>query len=333
MEKSVSVIIPCLNEEKHIQNVIKAIANQSYSIGLIEVVISDGNSTDGTLDQIEISRKMFSKLPIKVVNNPQRNIPSALNLAIKNSKGEIIIRMDAHTIPDRDYIRYCVENLQKENITNVGGLWLIQPGRDTWMAKSIAAAASHPLGVGDARYRYSLDAGFVETVPFGAFYRQLFDEIGYFDETLLTNEDYELNTRILRNGGRIYYDPKIKSEYHARGTLKDLLLQYWRYGYWKLKMLRRYPETIRLRQALPPLFVMTIFVLAIASIFFLYGFVTLAAILVLYFLILFFASLRPAKKESDYRLMVGIPISIFVMHIAWGAGFIVSLVSRNKGYN
>ncbi len=333
MEKSVSVVIPCLNEEKHIQRVIKAIANQSYSIDLIEVVIADGDSTDGTLDQIEISRKLFTELPIKVVNNPRRNIPAALNLAIKNSSGEIIIRMDAHTIPDRDYIHYCVENLQKENISNVGGLWLIQPGRDTWIAKSIAAAGSHPLGVGDARYRYSLDAGFVETVPFGAFHRLLFDEIGYFDETLLTNEDYELNARILQNGGRIYYDPRIKSEYHARGTLKDLLLQYWRYGYWKLKMLRRYPDTIRLRQALPPLFVTIIFVLAISGVFFPYSFVALAGILVLYFLILTLASLKPAKKESDFRLIFGIPIAIFIMHISWGAGFIVSLLSRNNGYN
>ncbi|OJX46944.1 MAG: glycosyl transferase [Chloroflexi bacterium 44-23] len=333
MEKSVSVVIPCLNEEKHILDVIKAIADQSYSTRLIEILIADGGSTDGTLNQIDLSRTMFPELAIKVVNNPKRNIPTGLNLAIKNSSGEIIVRMDAHTIPHRNYIQYSVENLQNEEIANVGGLWLIQPGQDTWIGKSIAAAASHPLGAGDARYRYSLATGFVETVPFGAFHRELFTQIGYFDETLLSNEDYEFNSRIIRNGGKIYYDPRIKSNYIARGTLKDLIRQYWRYGFWKFKMLRKYPETIRLRQALPPLFVLMVLSLLILAIFFPASLIILSVILIVYFVILTFASLKLAKKESDFRLIAGIPISILLMHISWGTGFIFSFISKNRGYN
>ena len=126
------------------------------------------------------------------------------------------------------------------------------------MAQSIAAAASHPLGVGDALYRHASKASQVDTVPFGAFKRELLALVGFFDESLLTNEDYEFNTRIRKSGGTIWLDPAIRSVYFARPTLAALARQYSRYGFWKWRMLRRYPETLRWRQGLPPLFVLSL---------------------------------------------------------------------------
>ena len=131
-----------------------------------------------------------------MVDNPKKNIPSGLNCGLKAAVGEYIVRLDAHSVPQVDYVERCISDLRAELGDNVGGVWQIEPGGPGWVAHSISAAAAHPFGVGDARYRYTTQAGLVDTVPFGAYRRDLIDQIGYFDETLLTNEDYEFNTRI-----------------------------------------------------------------------------------------------------------------------------------------
>ena len=142
MTNLVSIIIPCLNEEEHIGSVIHAIANQTFPKNRMEVIIADGGSSDKTISKIQETQQIFPELSIKVIDNPARIIPVALNRAIQASAGEIIIRMDAHAIPDRHYVEFCVQNLQDKKGTNVGGLWIIQPGNSSWIAKSIAFAAS-----------------------------------------------------------------------------------------------------------------------------------------------------------------------------------------------
>ena len=140
----------------------------------------------------------------------------------------------------------------------MGGIWDIQPQGKGWQARAIAAAAAHPFAVGDAYYRFTRAAQEVDTLPFGAFRKSLIERIGAFDEDLLTNEDYEFNVRLRKSGGRIWLDPAIRSVYFARSNLLDLARQYWRYGFWKVRMLRRHPNTIRWRQSLPPLFVLSL---------------------------------------------------------------------------
>jgi hypothetical protein len=223
-----------------------------------------------------------------------------------------------------------VEALVEERGENVGGVWDIRPGGESWIARSIAAAAGHPIGVGGARYRYTNQAGYVDTVPFAAFHRRLIDKVGLFDETLLTNEDYEFNTRIRQNGGRIWLDPNIRSEYYARGSLKALARQYWRYGYWKWQMLRRYPKTVRMRQALPPLFVLSLIVLTLLAPFLSFARWFLAALFGLYLFILLLAGFQLALKHRSLSFTLGVPLAIATMHIAWGAGFLWSMVCPPK---
>ena len=254
----VSVIVPCYNEQSTIRLLLDAIHQQTFPRAEMEVVIADGMSTDGTRDEIAKFQAGFPDLTVRVVDNTLRNIPSGLNRAIESSHGEIILRLDAHSKPYPDYIANSVKALEEGRGDNVGGVWEIHPGADTWIAKSISVAAAHPLGVGDAMYRHAKQAAVVDTVPFGAFKRELIDRIGKFDETLLTNEDYEFNARIRKANGRIWLDPSIRSVYFARSNLVELARQYWRYGYWKWRMLRRYPDTLRWRQALPPLFVLSL---------------------------------------------------------------------------
>jgi glycosyltransferase involved in cell wall biosynthesis len=330
MTNLVSIIIPCLNEEKHIGNVIAAIAGQTFPNHLMEVLIADGGSTDGTIFEIQEKQKVFPGLLIKIIDNPKKIIPAALNLAIQASAGEIIIRMDAHTIPDSHYVEYCVQDLKEGKGTNVGGLWLIQAGCDSWIAKSIACAASHPLGVGDAKYRYSQEASYVDTVPFGAVFRKLYDEIGFYDEGLLTNEDYEMNMRIKKQGGKVYFDPRIKSKYYARASIPELARQYWRYGYWKFQMLRKFPDTIRLRQAIPPLFVAGLAILLLLSIFVHWFIFVFVSVFALYLLSLLAGAISACRKEKDWRLLLGIPLAIMTMHFCWGAGFIAGIFKKEQ---
>ncbi len=326
----VSVIIPCYNESATIQPLLDALYNQTYPRQAMEVVISDGGSTDGTQAAIEHWQSTHPDLRMTVIVQPSRGIPAALNIALKAAKGTIIVRLDAHSKPNPEYVARSVETLEAGKAENVGGVWDIQPGSERWIARSIAAAAGHPIGVGDARYRFTDQAGYVDTVPFGAFHRDLLDRIGMFDETLLTNEDYEFNTRVLQSGGRIWLDPGIRSAYMARDTLGALAKQYWRYGYWKVQMLRRYPETLRWRQALPPVFVAGLALLVLLSPFWNVALWTLLIVAGLYVLILSLAGFQLALRKKDIALAPGVPLAIAAMHFSWGTAFLWGLIHPPK---
>ncbi len=319
--KKLSVIIPCLNEEKTIRILLDAILAQTYPAAEMEVIIADGISEDNTRAEIFAFKEENPALEVKVIDSPERVIPAGLNLAIGAATGEIIIRLDAHSAPAEDYVQRCVDALDAGLGDNVGGIWDIRPGARGWVAEAIAVSAAHPLGVGDAAYRHATQAQLVDTVPFGAFRRELTDKIGLFDESLLANEDYEFNTRIRQSGGKIWLDPAIVSIYFARPTFRKLAQQYFNYGFWKWKMLRRYPDTLRWRQFLPPVFVLSFLFWLLLGVFFPPAFFLLFLELFIYFLILFIAGLK--------RKTLGLPIAIAIMHISWGSGLIWSAL---KGY-
>ena len=315
----ISIIIPCLNEEKTIRILLDAIFAQTYPVAEMEVIIADGLSEDNTRTEISAFKEEYPDLDVKVIDSPTRKIPVGLNLAINAARGEIIVRLDAHSAPNADYVARCVDALNAGLGDNVGGVWDIRPGAEGWVAASIAVSAAHPLGVGDAAYRHATRAQVVDTVPFGAFRRELVEKIGFFDETLLANEDYEFNARIRQSGGKIWLDPAIQSIYFARPTFRRLAQQYFNYGFWKWKMLRRYPETLRWRQFLPPIFVLSLLFWLILGVFFLPAFFFLVLEFFFYFLILFAAALK--KK------MLGLPIAISIMHISWGSGLLWSALT------
>jgi glycosyltransferase involved in cell wall biosynthesis len=293
----------------------------------MEVVIADALSQDMTRQVIAAFQKEHLDLLLRVADNQRRTIPSGLNLAIAAARGEIIIRLDAHSMPIPEYVERCVAALEAGLGSNVGGVWMIRPGGDGWIAESIAAAAAHPLGVGDAMYRLAARAGSVDTVPFGAFKRELIQKIGGFDETLLTNEDYEFNARIRRAGGIVWIDPQIRSTYFARPSLIELARQYWRYGYWKFKMLRRYPDTLRWRQALPPLFVASLIVLAVLSFFSTPAVLILIIEIIAYLFTLMAAGIGLSVGQHKPLLIPGLMLAISTMHLSWGGGFLWSLIS------
>jgi succinoglycan biosynthesis protein ExoA len=327
---TVSVIVPCYNEQATIRQLLDAIYNQTYPKNEVEVVVADGLSTDDTRSVINDYQLNHPDLQIRVIDNIHRAIPSGLNRAIEAAQGTYIVRMDAHSLPNCNYIQNSIKGLKSGLGENIGGIWEIQPGSSTWVAKSIAIAASHPIGAGDARYRIGGVAQEVDTVPFGAFHRDLIKKIGMFDETLLTNEDYEFNARIRQSGGRIWLDPSISSIYYARSTLSELAKQYWRYGYWKAKMLRKHPKTLRWRQILPPLFVLALISLGILSLAWNLARWLFAFIVILYTIVILGIGIQMSLKHSRLSLIIGIPLATATIHFSWGMAFLWGLIAKYK---
>lgn len=324
----VSVIIPCRNEQVTIGDVLETLTLQTYPLTLVEVIVVDGLSTDGTREKVKEFIRKPSGLAVRLIDNPRLTIPAALNNGIAAAGGEIILRLDAHSFPSRSYIELSVKDLQAGKGANVGGIWKIKPGGEGWIPRSIALAAANPLGVGDAQYRIGGIAGEVDTVPFGAFRKETAIRLGGYNESLLSNEDYEFNTRIRKSGGVIWFDPEISSEYIARKSWRELARQYWRYGYWKNRMLHLHPGTMRWRQALPPIFVAMIAVLIILSIGSEYARLTLATICGIYLASLIAASVNSTTRQKEIKLLIGIPISIATMHFSWGTGFLFGFMSK-----
>lgn len=322
----VSVIIPCYNEEGTIEELLHALLGQSYPANRLEVIVADGLSTDRTRERIAAFKAAHPQLVIRVVENQQRTIPAALNQAISESTGTVLSRMDAHAIPAPDYIEKCVEALLAGRGDNVGGVIDIQPGSNTWIGLAISVATAHPLGVGDARYRTAKTAGEADTVAFGTYRRSLVEGIGGYDESLRINEDYEFNTRVRRVGGKIWVDPAISVRYYSRPDLRSLARQYFAYGYWKYKMLKRYPGSLRWRQALPPIFVSGILMLLLLSTFWAPAWIILAGLVSIYLVILLVGSIKPAIQRKKISLIAGMPAAIMTMHCSWGSGFLWSVI-------
>ncbi|MCI0521869.1 MAG: glycosyltransferase family 2 protein [Chloroflexi bacterium] len=318
----VSIIVPCYNEQPTIHKLLAAVKEQTYPLEEMEVIIADGLSTDGTRGEVEAFTLAHPSLAVRIVDNVKRSIPAGLNRAIEAAGGEYLVRLDAHSIPYPDYVARCVSALQAGRGDNVGGVWEILPGGEGWMARSIAVAAAHPIGAGDARYRVGGAAQAVDTVPFGAYRRSLATRLGGYDETLLTNEDYEFNVRLRQTGGVVWMEPAIRAQYYARAHLKELFRQYWRYGYWKAQMLRRHPSTLRWRQALPPLFVLSLIGLALIGFWLPAAHVLLAVEAAGYLAILLLAGVQTALRRGEAGLVIGLPLAFLTMHLAWGGSFL-----------
>lgn len=323
----VSVVIPCLNEAGTIGGTLEALRHQSPPAAGFEVLVVDGGSTDGTRSIVRDFAERHPEPQVRIVPNPERNIPAALNRGVAAARGSVVIRLDAHSEPAADYIERCLDTLARTEAANVGGRWQIEPGGPGWQARSIAAAAAHPLGAGDARYRVSGGEGPVDTVPFGAFPRAWLDRIGPFNESLLSNEDYEYNVRIRQAGGVVWFNPSIKSTYFARSSFRSLARQYARYGFWKARMLLRFPRTLRWRQLLPPLFVLVALGLAVVAVLWPLATPLLALQWGGYALALLAAGLGAAVDEREPTLFVGLPVALALMHLSWGTSFWVGLLS------
>ena len=317
----VSVIIPCRNEQDYIGKCLESVIMNNYPKENLEVLVVDGNSTDATRT---IVRKYAAYYPyIRLLDNEKETAPCALNIGIKNAKGEIIARMDAHSSYEKEYISKCIKYLEQYNADNVGGAWISLPRKDSLVGRAIACALSCFFGVGNARYRTGQrgEPRWVDTVPFGCFKKDIFNEIGYFDESLPRNEDTEFNYRLRKSGGRILLAPDIEIYYYARSALKEICRHIFDNGFKVGSSIRPKQMIFSIRHLIPLMFVLG---LVFSTVFF--GITGSLVIAIPYALCSIYFSSRIAIEKKDIRLIFLMPFVFFLIHFSYGIGSICGFV-------
>lgn len=304
----VSVIIPCRNEQKYIGRCLDSIITNDYPKEKIEVLVVDGMSEDKTREVVARYSQKFTFL--KILENSKKITPAAMNIGIKNSKGEIIIKMDAHTVYEKDYISKCIKHLKESGADNVGGVLKTLPAKDTLVVKAIAISLSHSFGAGNSYFRIgSKKPREVDTVAFGCYKKEIFEKIGLFNEKMAKIEDFELNYRLRKAGGKIMLFPDIRAFYYPSSeNLKDFFHHNFTDGIWATYPLK-YGFQVSLRHLLPLIFVLTL-PLSIWP----------------YILLSLFFSAKIAFYEKDFRLFFLMPLVFGTRHIGYGLGSILGLI-------
>jgi len=320
----VSVIIPCHNEEQYIGPCLKSILQNDFNQNDLEILVVDGKSEDRTREIVSNYSK--KNTCIKLLDNPGENTPAALNIGIRHTSGEIIIRMDAHAEYPANYISRLVHYLDDLKADNVGGAWLTLPSAYTVKARAIVAAITSLFGVGNAYYRLNIkQIKKVDTVPYGCYRRSLFDKIGMFDDRLVRNQDDEFNARFRKNGGKIFLIPEIQLKYYARSTIKSLWKMFYQYGLYKPMVNRLIGKPTTARQFVPFFFVLFFILFLPLSIVISWLQPVSLMILVFYIGVNIITSIWIAFQKEDYNLLVWLPFVFFVVHFSYGLGYLAGL--------
>ncbi len=317
---AVSVIMPILNEERHLASAIDRVLNQRYPAE-IEIVLALGPSKDKT-NLIAKDRSQRNS-NIVLVENPSGKTPAALNIAIKNSKHPIIVRLDGHALIESDYIQLAVETLQQTQADNVGGIMDAQG--TTSFEKSVARAMTSKFGVGNAPFHVGGAAGEALTVYLGVFRREIFEKVGWFDESFIRAQDWEMNHRIRINGGKIWFNPDLKVTYRPRPNIFSLAKQYFQYGQGRRHISQRHSGTISLRYLTPPVTVIGVLLGTLLAIIgawqsislLRFGFLAPAS----YLTAVLLASIVNVKNLG-FKSALYLPIVFICMHFCWGVGFL-----------
>jgi glycosyltransferase involved in cell wall biosynthesis len=318
----VSVIIPIRNEEEHISRCLESVLRQDYPKGLMEVLVIDGMSNDRSR---QILDEMGVQYPqrFKVLDNPQMLTSCGLNRGIKAATGDIIVRVDGHTVIAEDYISQSLACLETTQAQCVGGP-MVAKGRGL-MGQAIALAICSSFGMGDAIQHYSDKECCTETVYLGVFPRNVFDELGLYREDFACNEDDEHIYRLRKNGGRIFFTPKIRSVYYNRTSIVALFRQYYRYGLWKVRVAQTHPRMMLWRHFVPPAFAFCLILPVLLAIPWPLLGVISPLFLVLYTLVamVFAVSL---SVNLGWKYCIPITGAFFTLHFAYGVGFLVGLI-------
>lgn len=318
----ITVIIPTFNEEKWIQRCINSLINQTYPFKDMEIIIVDGGSSDKT--RLIVKEIIRSHDNIKLLNNPDKIQSIAFNIGVKNSVSPIIIRLDAHSTYDKDYISLIIGYLRFKEYGNVGGRWIIKPQRKGLIPEANAIANQMRFAIGGADFRVGSELKEVETVPFGGFRREVIEEIGEMNPNLPRGEDNEYNTRIIKAGYKILFNPNIIATYYARPDLTSFLHQMYANGFSIGVLLRCYRQSVGLRHIVPLIFFLSIIILLVLGIFLREAWWMLIIELVLYFLCSVIASIIESNKYG-WRFLMILPWEIFLVHLSYGWGTLVGL--------
>ena len=330
-----SILIPILNEARFIENCVQSVIGYIKDRADIELLLIDGGSDDGT---IEILKDLAENHPlIKILHNPNKIQASALNIGIRESTGEYIIRLDAHAKYSEKYIKNCINYLDKSSkeVANVGGAITTMPGANTFIAKTISFVLQEKFGVGDSAFRTEniLEEMDVETVPFGCFRRSCLEEVGFFNENLERGEDLEINKRLASAGKRIIISPDIQSIYYSRPTFLSFIDQAFRNGFFVTNTLSLKNIFHKLRHFIPLAFVCFIFMLTLSLS---WGYQEehdyaekfLISILLIYLMISGFVATKISLKNKNFAYLFSIPLILFCLHMSYGIGSLTGIIKK-----
>jgi glycosyltransferase involved in cell wall biosynthesis len=327
MPIEVSIVIPVYNEEHYIAQCLESLIKQDFPKEKFEILLVDGKSTDNTINIIE--SYLEQNKHIRLLNNPDKTTPKGMNIGIKSARGNIIIVTSAHALLQNDYLSKCISTFERTDAISVGGQMITLPKNTSLIAKAISIATAHVFGVGNSKFRTSTKAGYVDTVAFGAFKKEIFDKIGLFNEQLPRNQDLEFNSRIIKNGGKIYLNPEIKSYYYNRSTLKELWKQNFTNGQWNIYTYLISQESLSTRHFIPFIFVLSIMINLLISFYSLIGKILLFIVLISHSILSFTFSLKLSIKH-DMRLFTLLPIVFLVLHLSYGCGSMWGLITLKR---
>ena len=320
----VSIILPIRNEEESISLTLESILNQDYDKNKVEIIIADGLSTDGTLPIIREFQLMYRN--IKIIENKKKTVPGGFNNALNICRGEVVIRVDGHTILSSDYVTKCVRSLEEKKADNVGGL--MTPKSNSFIGNLVSLATSSRFGIGNSYFHFSKIGRWVDTVYLGAWKRDVFSKIGGFDEDLVRNQDDEFNFRLIQSGGRIWLNPEIKSIYKPRNSLIKLVVQYFQYGFYKVRVMQKRAGISSIRQLIPPAFVISLILSLIMSLKTFIPFLTLISFYLIFnvsfTVVIIFEKIRKLKI-NPFSIFIFLPFIFFSIHVSYGMGYLLGL--------
>ncbi len=322
-----SVIVPCRNEEGFIGPCLGSILRNDYPTDKYEILVVDGMSTDGTRSTVR--QLAQSSKNVRLLHNPRKITPAGLNIGIRAAQGEIICRVDAHALINKDYLRCCVERLCAGAAENIGGCMQTIPSRRNLIARSIALCMSHKFGVGNSAFRTGLDQpAFTDTVFGGCYRRETLERIGLYNENLPRTQDFELNQRLRKSGGRILLDPVIRCEYFASPNLSCFARQNLRDGIWSiLPFVYSKMAPVRGRHLISLAFVSAVIALAVGG-FWLKPFWFLLGIQLMCYMTASLAfSIQVCRRERDCCLLFTLPLIFLVRHFAYGFGSVIAVLA------
>lgn len=320
----VSVIMPVRNEAGFIKRSVGAVATQDYPHDRMEILIADGGSSDATRAVIESLKQNYRDVSMTLLDNPGKIVAKGLNAAMRQARGEVIVRIDGHCEVASDYLRHCVGHILHDGVDAVGGP--VETIGESLTARAIATAMSSRFGVGGSAFRVANSGTqFTDTVAFPAYTRSVIDRAGPFDEELVRNQDDEYNYRLRKLGVKVLLAADVRSRYYSRATLAKLASQYFQYGFWKVRVMQKHPRQMQLRQFAPPLFVVALLAGLIALPIFPASKYLTGLVLGLYAIAVITASIVSARK-GKWRLLPLLPITLATLHLAYGSGFLFGLV-------
>lgn len=314
--------MPIRNEEAFIARSLGAVLDQNYPPAMVQVLVSDGMSDDRTRDVVEALSGEHPAVAVEIIDNPGRTAPTGFNAALRHARGEVIVRVDGHTVIATDYLSECVAALQRSGAENVGGR--MDAVGDGPVGEAIALATSSRFGIGNSAFHYAEGERWVDSVYMGAWPRTVFDRFGSFDPDLVRDQDDEFNYRLRAGGGRILLTDRIRSRYYGRGTLRAVFRQYREYGLWKVRVLRLHPGQTSVRHLVPPAFVAS---LAAGAVLVPAGRRPRRAWLGLVgsYALASTTAAASVSRRAGWRHLPLLPVVFAALHIGYGAGFLAGI--------